>query len=98
MSLFPKFKIPTDTPAILATPATIPNESSGNSESSNPIEEPEKEAAILSQGGPPPCWNCGAITTETKDIYGEAVWVCWSWSDPHQLDSQVVKVRTLWVG
>ncbi len=27
---------------------------------------------------PPPCWNCGATTTETTDIYGETVWVCWS--------------------
>ncbi len=26
----------------------------------------------------PPCWNCGAITTETRDIYGETVSVCWS--------------------
>ncbi len=26
----------------------------------------------------PNCWNCGAITTETKDIYGETVWVCWA--------------------
>ena len=39
MSLFPKFKIPTDTPATLATPATIATfrpESSRNSDSSNP--------------------------------------------------------------
>ncbi len=39
MSLFPKFKIPTDTPATLATPATIATfrpESSRNSKSSNP--------------------------------------------------------------
>lgn len=24
----------------------------------------------------PPCWNCGAVTTETRDIYGETVRVC----------------------
>ena len=77
MSLFPKFKIPSHTPATLATFATSPAESSRNSESSNTIEEPGKEAAILSQGGLP-CWNCGAITTETKDIYGETVSVCWA--------------------
>ncbi len=35
MSLFPKFKIPTDTPATLATPATFRPESSKNSGSSN---------------------------------------------------------------
>ena len=77
MSLFPKFKIPTDTPATLATSATIPNESSGNSKSSNTIEEPGKEAAILSQGGPP-CWNCGQPMSDTKDIYGKDWWACWS--------------------
>jgi hypothetical protein len=27
---------------------------------------------------PPPCWNCEATMTEARDIYGEAVWVCWS--------------------
>ena len=26
----------------------------------------------------PPCWNCGAIVTETRDIYGQTVCVCWS--------------------
>lgn len=49
MSLFPKFKIPTDTPATLATPATIATfrpESSRNSESSNTLEEHGREAAI----------------------------------------------------
>lgn len=25
----------------------------------------------------PPCWNCGQPMTETMDIHGEAVWVCW---------------------
>jgi len=32
----------------------------------------------------PPCWDCGATTTETQDIYGEMVFVCWScakWAD-----------------
>ena len=25
----------------------------------------------------PPCWNCGETMTETTDIYGQAVAVCW---------------------
>ena len=37
----------------------------------------EEIKALLSQSAPP-CWNCSAITTKTKDIYGEAVWVCWA--------------------
>ena len=24
----------------------------------------------------PPCWNCGAMMTRTKDIYGEEVSIC----------------------
>jgi hypothetical protein len=26
----------------------------------------------------PACWLCGAVTTETKNIYGKTVWACWS--------------------
>ena len=25
----------------------------------------------------PPCWNCGAQTAETTDIYGRSWWKCW---------------------
>lgn len=25
----------------------------------------------------PACWNCGAIMTRTKDIYGKPWWACW---------------------
>jgi hypothetical protein len=40
--------------------------------------EDREEAKRLAQERPPLCWNCGGITTETTDIYGETVWVCWS--------------------
>jgi hypothetical protein len=26
----------------------------------------------------PACWNCNGTTTETKDIFGETVFVCWA--------------------
>jgi hypothetical protein len=26
----------------------------------------------------PPCWNCGATMTSTRDIYGNSIFVCWS--------------------
>ena len=26
----------------------------------------------------PTCWDCGEITTETTDIYGETVFACWA--------------------
>jgi hypothetical protein len=26
---------------------------------------------------PPPCWNCGATMTRTKDINGTPWWACW---------------------
>jgi hypothetical protein len=26
----------------------------------------------------PACWNCGATTTETKDVSGKRLFVCWS--------------------
>lgn len=34
----------------------------------------------------PPCWNCGATTTETRDIYGVSVRVC----DPCTVSSDVL--------
>lgn len=40
--------------------------------------EDREEAKRLAQELPPVCWNCGGTTTETTDIYGKAVWVCWS--------------------
>lgn len=39
--------------------------------------EDREEAKKLAQELPPPCWHCGGITTETKDIYGKTVSVCW---------------------
>lgn len=39
--------------------------------------EDREEAKRLAQELPPPCWNCGGITTQTKDIYGETVFACW---------------------
>ena len=77
MSLFPKFKIPCHTPASLATSATVPNESSGNSESSNAIKELGKEAALPSQCDTP-CWNCSQTMSEAKTIFGDDVMVCWA--------------------
>jgi len=38
-------------------------------------EHREEVKAILIV--PPPCWNCGAIMTETTDIYGRRWWTCW---------------------
>jgi len=39
--------------------------------------EDREEAKRLTQELPPVCWNCGGITTETRDIYDRTVWVCW---------------------
>lgn len=41
---------------------------------------PEDRAAAkgIADGLPPPCWNCHGVTTETVDIYGKNVFVCWS--------------------
>jgi len=36
----------------------------------------EEIKALLSQSAPP-CWNCGAQTAETTDIYGRSWWKCW---------------------
>ena len=52
MSLFPKFKIPTDTPAILAIPATISDENSGNSENSNPQATPNPDFQVSGEDDP----------------------------------------------
>ena len=45
-------------------------------------EQKEEVKSILAENPtqelPPACWDCGEITTETKDIYGETVWACWS--------------------
>lgn len=40
--------------------------------------EDREEARKLAKEVAPLCWNCGAITTETKDIYGRDVFVCWA--------------------
>ncbi len=40
--------------------------------------EDREEAKRLSQELPPPCWNCGSPMSETKDIYGQSVFACWS--------------------
>lgn len=40
--------------------------------------EDREEAKKLAAGLPPPCWNCGEATVETKDVFGETIWVCWS--------------------
>ena len=39
--------------------------------------EDREEVKRLAQELSLPCWNCGGTTTETRDIYGETVWVCW---------------------
>ena len=55
MSLFPKFKIPTDTPATPATPATIATfrpESSRNSESSNPQATQKPDFQVSGEDDP----------------------------------------------
>jgi len=39
--------------------------------------EDREEAKRLVQELPPACWNCDATMTETREIYGETVWVCW---------------------
>ena len=40
--------------------------------------EDREEAKRLAQDIPPPCWNCEATMTETRDIYGKEWWACWS--------------------
>jgi hypothetical protein len=40
--------------------------------------EDREEAKRLAVEAPPPCWNCGATTTEITDIYGGEWWACWS--------------------
>ncbi len=39
-------------------------------------EHREEVKSLLSQVAPP-CWNCGAQTAETTDIYGRSWWKCW---------------------
>ena len=39
--------------------------------------EDREEAKRLAKRGFPVCWNCGAVMTETTDIYGQTVSVCW---------------------
>jgi formylmethanofuran dehydrogenase subunit E len=44
-----------------------------------PLTLEDREAVKkLALESPPRCYNCGEATTETKDIYGETVFVCWS--------------------
>jgi len=52
VSLFPKFKIPTDTPATLATPATFRPESSKNSGSSNPQATQKADFQVSGEDDP----------------------------------------------
>lgn len=40
--------------------------------------EDREEAKKLALETAPPCWNCGATTTETQDIYGREWWACWT--------------------
>ncbi len=40
--------------------------------------EDRAEAKRLAQEPTRPCWNCGGSTTETADIYGATVFVCWA--------------------
>ncbi len=80
MSLFPKFKIPSYTPATLATPATIATfraESSRNSESSNPgdaqtpdFQAPDKTTASIAVD--PSCDGdaLGITATDVLRIFG----------------------------
>jgi len=44
----------------------------------NLTPEDREEAKALAKGVPPPCWNCGATMTRTKDISGKPWWACWS--------------------
>jgi hypothetical protein len=39
--------------------------------------EDREEAKRLAGEVPPPCWNCEATMTVSRDIYGETVFVCW---------------------
>ena len=32
---------------------------------------------LAAEVDPPPCWNCRATTSQTKDIHGQPWWVCW---------------------
>ena len=80
MSLFPKFKIPSYTPATLATPATIATfraESSRNSESSNPrdaqnpdFQAPDKTTASIAVD--PSCDGdaLGITATDVLRVFG----------------------------
>jgi len=52
MSLFPKFKIPTDSPATLATPATFRPESSKSSGSSNPQATQKPDFQVSGEDDP----------------------------------------------
>ena len=52
MSLFPKFKIPTDTPATPATIATFRAESSRNSKSSNPQAAQKPDFQVSGEDDP----------------------------------------------
>lgn len=45
----------------------------GGKAEATPLSEVAEDKTIQ---GVPPCWICGAITTETTDIYGVSVWVC----------------------
>jgi len=40
--------------------------------------EDREEVRRLAERVPPPCWNCGATMSPTKDIYGKSLFACWS--------------------
>lgn len=40
--------------------------------------EDREKAKRLAEELPPPCWNCGHLMSETKDLYGKSVFACWS--------------------
>ena len=40
--------------------------------------EDREQARRLVKEPSPACWNCGATMTETADIYGQTVFVCWA--------------------
>ena len=40
--------------------------------------EDREEAKALAKDVPPPCWNCNATMTQTRDISGKPWWACWA--------------------
>lgn len=42
------------------------------------LRQHKAELVVLLSDAAPPCWNCGATMTETRDIFGRDWWACWS--------------------